>query len=178
MLYVEVHQLADKNLKIAQIAKLLKISRTTVYKYLDMSFEEATNWVNLQKGRKKKLDIYKDWILEWLKEYPHISGAKVYDWLLEQYPDLNLAESTCRLYVNNLREEYQIPKSKTNLRPYSAVPELLMGQQIQVDWGQTKQKTSENKQVKLYFIAFVLSHSRYKYAESLDRPFTTRATIQ
>jgi hypothetical protein len=29
----------------------------------------------------------------------------------------------------------------------------------------------------LYFISFVLSHSRYKYAEWLDRPFTTRDVI-
>ena len=178
MLYVEVHQLADKKLKVAQIAKRLRISRTTVYKYLDMTFEEATNWVNSQKGRKKKLDPYKDWLLEWLREYPHISSAQIYDWLLERYPDLDFAESTCRLYVSNLREEYQIPKGKANPRQYSAVPLLPMGQQIQVDWGQTKQKTNENKQVKLYFIAFVLSHSRYKYVEWLDRPFTPRDTIQ
>lgn len=29
----------------------------------------------------------------------------------------------------------------------------------------------------MYFITFVLSHSRYKYVEWLDRPFTTKDTI-
>lgn len=30
----------------------------------------------------------------------------------------------------------------------------------------------------MYFITFVLSHSRYKYVEWLDRPFTTKDTIR
>lgn len=177
MLYVEIHQLAEKKFTIAQIAKQLRISRTTVYKYLEMTFDEANTWINTHSGRKKLLDPYKDWILAWLQEFPHISGAQIHDWLLERYPDLNLAESTCRLYVRNLREKHQIPKTKANPRQYLAVPELPMGKQIQVDWGQTQQKTDSNKSIKLYFICFVLSHSRYKYMEWLDRPFTTRDTI-
>ena len=63
---------------------------------------------------------------------------------------------------------------RKKLDPYEAVPDVEMGAQIQVDWGQTKQKNRENKEVKLYFISFVLSHSRYKYLEWLDRPFTTK----
>src|SRR5699024_8769701 len=51
-----------------------------------------------------------------------------------------------------------------------------MGAQIQVDWGQTKQKTRSKEEIKLYFISFVLSHSRYKYLEWLDRPFTIQVT--
>lgn len=53
-----------------------------------------------------------------------------------------------------------------------------MGKQIQVDWGQTKQKTVNKSEVKLYFIAFVLAHSRFKYMEWQDRPFTTKDTIR
>src|SRR5699024_11445440 len=63
-----------------------------------------------------------------------------------------------------------IPKHK-NIRQYEAVPEVEMGAQIQVDWGETKQKTRNEEEIKLHFISFVLSHSRYKYIEWLDRPF-------
>jgi transposase len=49
-----------------------------------------------------------------------------------------------------------------------------MGQQIQVDFGQQRVPTTDEAYKKLYFIAFVLAHSRYKYVEWLDRPF--RAT--
>ncbi|WP_409369395.1 helix-turn-helix domain-containing protein [Lysinibacillus sp. 38-6] len=38
---IEIHQLRERGFKIAQISKRFKISRKTVYKYLEMSFEEA-----------------------------------------------------------------------------------------------------------------------------------------
>ncbi|MBP1934989.1 transposase [Ammoniphilus resinae] len=53
-----------------------------------------------------------------------------------------------------------------------------MGKQIQVDFGETIVKTKEEKSRKLWFIGFVLAHSRYKYVEWRDRPFTTRDVIQ
>src|SRR5699024_11611071 len=61
---------------------------------------------------------------------------------------------------------------------YEAIPDPPMGEQAQVDFGQTKQKTPEGKEVTLNFISFVLSHSRYKYIEWLARPFTTKDVIQ
>jgi len=65
-----------------------------------------------------------------------------------------------------VREIYQIEK-KAFVRQYEAVSEQPMGKQLQVDWGETKQKTTTKKE-KLYFIAFVLAHSRYKYMEWQD----------
>ena len=47
-----------------------------------------------------------------------------------------------------------------------------------MDWGETKPKTRNKEEIKLHFISFVLSHSRYKYVEWLDRPFTTKDTIR
>ena len=79
--------------------------------------------------------------------------------------------------MKNLRGQYAIPKYK-NIRQYEAVPEVEMGAQIQVDWGETKQKIRNEEEIKLHFISFVLSHSRYKYIEWLDRPFTMKDTIR
>nr|WP_281169061.1 hypothetical protein [Gracilibacillus lacisalsi] len=39
-------------------------------------------------------------------------------------------------------------------------------------------KTTEGNGIKVYVIAFVLSHSRYKYAIWQTRPFTTREVLQ
>jgi len=174
---MHIHQLRDRKLNITQIAEELKVSRPTVYKYLEMDFEEVHTYVSELYKKPKKLDPYRDWMLAWLEEYPHLSAAQIRDWLLERYPDLNIGESTVRLYVKELREIYQIEK-KAHTRQYTAVPEQPMGKQIQVDWGETKQKTVNKSEVKLYFIAFVLAHSRYKYMEWQDRPFTTRDTIR
>lgn len=177
MLYIEIHQLYKKRFKIAQIAEELKISRPTVYKYLGMSFEEAQEYFGAPVQKSKILDTYRDWIVAWLQEYPHLSAAQIQDWLLERYPNLKVGESTVRLYVSEIREIYQIEK-KPIVRQYEAVPEQPMGKQLQVDWGETKQKTKKKNEIKLYFIAFVLAHSRYKYMEWRDRPFTTKDAIQ
>lgn len=53
-----------------------------------------------------------------------------------------------------------------------------MGQQMQVDFGQDTVKDLNGKSKRLYFIAFVLSNSRFKYVEWLDRPFRTIDVIQ
>ncbi|WP_299095718.1 IS21 family transposase [uncultured Metabacillus sp.] len=177
MLYIKIHELHKRKFKVAQIAKELKISRPTVYKYLEMTFDEARAYTEQPLGKMKKLDHYKDWILAWLEEYPHLSSAQIHDWLLERYPDLVVGGSTVRTYVKDIREVYQIEK-KVIVRQYQAVPEQPMGKQLQVDWGETKQKTIANKEIKLYFIAFVLAHSRHKYMEWQARPFTTRDAIR
>jgi len=177
VLYVKICELRKRKFKVAQIAKELKISRPTVYKYLEMTFDEAKAYTEQSLGKKKKLDHYKDWILAWLEEYPHLSSAQIHDWLLERYPDLSVGGSTVRSYVKDIREVYQIEK-KVIVRQYEAVPEQPMGKQLQVDWGETKQKTTDNKEIKLYFIAFVLAHSRHKYMEWQARPFTTRDAIR
>ena len=111
-------------------------------------------------------------------EHPDMKASQVEDWLKERFPDLKVSESTVRSYVRNLRREYNIPKEINKKRDYEAIPDPEMGKQVQVDFGETRQKTPENKTVKLYFIAFVLSNSRYKYTEFLDRPFTTRDVIR
>lgn len=174
---MEIQQLKKQGFKIAAIAKKLEISRNTVYKYWDMSLEEASDWVASLGSRMKKLDPYHDQILSWLKEHPDLSSAQVEDWLKERHPSLIVGGSTVRTYVSEIRDIYHIPKV-VRIRTHEAVEELPMGQQVQVDWGEITVKNSEKKDVKLYFITFVLSHSRYKYVEWLDRPFTTRDTIR
>ncbi|WML41534.1 helix-turn-helix domain-containing protein [Neobacillus sp. OS1-2] len=177
LLYVEIHQLKKQGFKIAAIAKKLEISRNTVYKYLNMSFNEASEWVSSTGSRRKKLDTHQHLILSWLKENPDLSSAQVEDWLKEKFPSIEIGSSTVRGYVSELRDIYHIPKV-IRIRDHEAVEEIPMGQQIQVDWGEITVKNQEKKPVKLYFITFVLSHSRYKYVEWLDRPFTTRDTIR
>ncbi|SEJ97742.1 Helix-turn-helix domain of resolvase, partial [Trichococcus ilyis] len=65
MLYLEIQQMKERGFSIQQIAKQLKVSRTTVYNYMEKTPEEAFEWVNSLSSRKKKLDPYKDWIVAW-----------------------------------------------------------------------------------------------------------------
>ncbi|TWI56107.1 transposase [Halalkalibacter nanhaiisediminis] len=174
---VEVHQLKRQGFKVAAIARKCKLSRTTVYEYLEKDFEEAYRWVDDLKTRKRKLDPFEDQILGWLKEHPDLSASQISDWLEERCSFTDIGDSTVRTYVRELREKYHIPKTVT-FRSYEAIEELPKGKQMQVDFGELKIRTFEGKWIKIYVIAFVLSHSRYKYAEWQDRPFTTRDVLR
>ena len=176
-MYMEIHQLLKQGFSKVKIAEKLDIARSTVYRYLERDPETMTGWVKKTKTRRRKLDPYKKIILSWLYDYPDMSAAQVLDWLQERYPSLKVAESTVRLYVRRLRDEYDIPKEAV-AREYEAVSEAPMGKQMQVDFGETEQITPNGSKRKLRFIAFVLANSRQKYKEWLDRPFTTRDVIR
>lgn len=92
------------------MAEKLNISRSTIYRNSERNQDTMSEWVKKTKVRRKKLDPYKDRILSWLFEHPDMSAAQVLDWLQERYPNLKVAESTVRLYVRELRKEYDIPK--------------------------------------------------------------------
>lgn len=175
--YMEIQQLIKQGFSKSKVAEKLGVSRSTVYRHLRRSPSEMAEWVESIQTRKKKLDPYKELILSWLRQHPDMSSAQVEDWLKERYKELEIGESTVRDYVKQLREEYKILK-ESSPRDYEAIPDSPMGEQIQVDFGHTKQRTHDNKEVRLNFIAFVLSNSRYKYKEWLDRPYTTQDVIQ
>jgi len=176
-LYIQIHQLNDQGFSKSAIARKLGVCRNTVYTYLRMSLDEANEWIATLDTRRKKLDPYHKLVLSWLKEHPDMTASQVEDWLKEKYPNLQISDSAVRNYVREVRDVYHIPRSLNN-REYIAVEELPMGLQAQVDWGEFTSKNTDGKSVKLYFIVFVLSHSRYKYVEWLDRPFTIDDAIR
>ena len=176
-MYSRIQELKSLNLKISQIARHVGVCRNTVYKYINMTPEEYHQDLERRETRKKKLDDYRDKILEWLKEYPDLSTAQVYDWLQEEHTEIDVCERTVGNLVNQLRKEYAIPKIVYK-REYEAIPDPPMGYQVQVDFGEKKLKDPDGILHKLWFIAFVLSNSRYKYVEWSDRPFTTADLIR
>lgn len=177
IIYNEIHRLRKEGFSNSAIAKKLKISRNRVIEYGKMNPDEFYLFAISLQSRGKKLDPFRDKILEWLKEHPDLSGAQIFDWLEEKLKFSSVSEGTVRNYVNELRESYHLPKVVSE-REFSAVPELPMGQQIQVDFGQTKVPKLDGTYKRLYFIGFILSHSRYKYVEWLDRPFRANDLIR
>lgn len=175
-MYLDIHNLKNMHFNVSQISRRLDLSRTTVYKYLSMSPEEMEQHLARQKRRTKKLDKHRDLIKSWLMQYPDMTSAQVLDWLQEKKIDGGVSEGTVRNYVKQIREECDIPQIKC-VRQYESVDELPAGQQMQMDFGQITLCSHTGRMVSLYFATFVLAHSRYKYTEWLDRPFTTRDLI-
>jgi len=175
-MYIDIHRLKQQGFSKSKIAKMLGISRPTVIKYLDMSAEEFEQEMLAQRQRKKKPDIYREEIITWIKQYPAMTAAQVYDWLEEKYRNLIFNEPTLRNYVRSIREEYNIPK-EPGIRQYEAVEDPPLGKQMQVDFGEKKVINAEGDVITLYVMCFVLSHSRYKYCEWQGRPFNTKDII-
>lgn len=173
--YNAIKQLKDQGFKKAAVARELNINRRTVDRYWDMSVDEYEA-MRSDIRRKQALDEYREAILNWLKDYQSISSAQVCDWLKENY-DAFFSERTVSRYVKKLREEYDISKSKES-RAYEAVPELPMGQQMQVDFGETNLRNTSGGYTKVYCAAFLLSRSRYKYAELQSRPYTSSDLVR
>lgn len=176
VLYNEIHKLRSQGFSKSQIARKLNISRNTVIDYEKMSPEQFYEFAISLQTREKKLDSYHEEILGWIKEHPDLTGAQVFDWLEERFGVQSVSENTVRNYVNEIREVYHIPKQILK-RDFITVPDLPMGLQVQVDFGQVRLPTTEGKYKRLYFVGFVLAHSRYKYVEWLDRPFKAQDLI-
>ena len=176
MIYQEIHRLKRMGFSKSQIAKKLKISRNRVIDYLEMTPDQFAEFIASLQNRAKKLDPYRDYILMWLKEHPDMTSAQVYDWLQEKFEVKSVAENTVRNYVNDLRDRYHIPKEIIG-REYGTVEELPMGKQMQVDFGE-KVVPTESGGKKLYAAGFILSRSRFKYVEWIDRPLRTSDLIR
>jgi len=160
-----------------QIAEKQQIDFRTVSKYLAMTPEEFEKGV-LTKERQQDLELYEGVIVDWLKQHPDMSSAQVYDWLKEHY-QITVVERTARRYVGKIRKKYAIPKTKGQSRQYEAIEDPPMGQQLQVDIGEVWVYDSNNRRrIKLYFVASVLSHSRYKWGLWYTRPLTATQFVQ
>ena len=168
--YSKIQQFRMAGFSQRQVARRLGINRKTVKRYWEMpvnEYEEMSGAI----CRMQYLDKYQGQILGWLRKFPDLTAAQVCDWLKEYYRE-DVSERTVSRYVKQLREEYGLKKSDPP-REYEAVPELPMGQQMQVDFGQKVMPNVEGGQTKVYVAAFVLSRSRYKYVQVQSRPFTS-----
>lgn len=176
-LFGEIKKMKEKGFNKSQISRQLSIDFETVSKYWNMAPDEYAKLLEKRKSRVKKLDKYEDEIVLWLRDYPDMSTSQVFDWLEEKYGSVDCTDRSARNFLSSIRKEHDIPKIK-RIRQHEAVDDLPMGYQAQVDFGQIWLKTDKGNRIKLYCFSMVLSHSRYKFAYWMDRPFTTIDFIQ
>jgi transposase len=176
-MYHNIHSMKNMGFSKRQIASKLELDYRTVSKYLAMTPEEF-NSSTLKKERQQNLGLYEGVVTDWLKKHPDMTAAQVYDWLKEHY-QVTVAERTARRFVENVRKKHSIPKVKGNERQYMAVEDPPMGRQMQVDigeiWVVDAYKRSRRK---LYCVAAVMSHSRYKCGIWYTHALTATKFIQ
>lgn len=177
-MYMEIQKLKALGFKKTSASRKLGIDFRTIKKYWDMSAQEFELQKEAASVRVKKADDFRGDMIDWLIQYPDMTSAQVYDWLVERYGDgLSFAERTLRDYVAELRITEDIPKM-AGYRQYTAVDDPPMGYQAQVDMGQIWLKNTKGNRICVYCFAMVLSHSRYKFVYWTDKPFTTASFIE
>lgn len=172
LMYSKIQQLKLDKYKKTQVARKLGVNIKTVMKYWDISPEKYSDIRNKSNRRSHKLDQYQSQIVARLHKHPDFSAAQIHDWLKEVYPHCRFRERTVRRYVASLRQVHNLYK-ETQYRQCEAVDELPPGQQIQVDFGEISVPSTGGRRQKMYCMAAVLAHSRFKYAEWSNQPFTS-----
>ena len=84
-------------------------------------------------NRMTALTAYEPVVVKWLETYPCMTAAQVRDWLEERH-QLDAGERTVRRFVARIWERYGITR-----------------------------KEEPRRYIKLYFVVFTLSYSRYKW---------------
>lgn len=155
------------------IAAGLKISRNTVRKYLRMSAEEIAAYRE-RKGRTKRLDVHRAYIVHLLESYPRLSAVKVLRKLQAAQGELSVSSRTMRRYIEALRETIT-PKQE---RYYEPVLDMAPGVQCQVDGGELRGVVIDGVETTVYLMVFVLSCSRLMYVTASPRPIDTTELIR
>lgn len=156
-----------------KIAKQLNISRNTVSKYLAMSAEEIVV-LKANTDRAKKLDDYREYIIQLLQTYPGLSAVKVLRKLKAKVDDLAVSDRSMRRYIQALKQEIRFKQP----RYYEPVLDMLPGEQCQVDGGELRNIMVGGQSTTVYFMVFVLSYSRLMHVSLSPRPITTDSLIQ
>lgn len=176
-MYMQIHSMKNQGFSKRQVAEKLELNYRTVTKYLSMTPEEFEQKI-LNRERRRNLGLYEGVVSDWLKQHPDMTAAQVLDWLKEHY-QVKVSERSTRRFVENIRKKYDISKAKESHRQYAAVEDPPMGQQMQVDLGVAWVfDFYKRNYIKLYCVACVLSHSRYKWGLWYAQPLTSRQLTQ
>jgi transposase len=172
MVYCTVKTLTENEMSQRSIAEHLKMSKTTVNKYLQLEAEEAIEKL-IRVKRPSQFDIARDYVLDQLDRFPKIRSSKLYRKVTTEYPELTAKPRAFRKYVSRLRSN----NPTRHQRFYHPVIDNLPGHQMQVDPGQMFVQRDQESGFTVYFIAFVLSYSRKVFVHFQTTPYNTNDFI-
>lgn len=174
IMYQKVKNFKDTGMPISEIVKTTGLDWKTVKKYSRMSQKDYAEYVMKLKSRFKIFEPFKQEIKEIYTENSDVKIRKsaIYDFLEEKYNNLPGTERTLRNFIDYLIETKEIEVNKKK-REYLPVVDVVPGKQLQLDFGEKKQKNGQ----KLYIFASVLSSSKTKFYRVQSNPFKTLDVI-
>lgn len=173
-MYSKIQQEKQKGFSKEAAARHLDLNWRTIDQYWEMTADAYA--AMHQRQYTSGLDSHKDVILAWLRDFEDVSAAQVQDWLAEHYSE-HYKDRTVRYYVLKLRQQFNLPRHEKT-REYGSIPELPAGQQLQADFGFYNALRDGSRRIQLFFVIFILAHSRYKYIVWQTRHFTSQDFVR
>ena len=146
-----IRDLYSQGFSISEISKQTGFDRKTVRKYLQL---KTLPEPQKRPGRKSKLDPFKPYILEKLKEGPY-TAARLYREIKEM--GFDGGKTIVKDFVQKVRPEQGI----SAVLRYETKP----GVQAQVDWAEMGTVEVDGKGKKLFCFNMILGYSRMRYVE-------------
>jgi len=146
-----IRDLYSQGLNISEIAKETGFDRKTVRKYLQL---KTLPEPQKRPGRKSKLDPYKSYILDKLKEGPY-TAARLYREIKEM--GFDGGKTIVKDFIKEVRPKQGVPA----ILRYETKP----GVQAQVDWGELGTIEVDGTLKKLFCFNMILGYSRMRYVE-------------
>jgi transposase len=146
-----IRDLCSQGFSISEISRQTGFDRKTIRKYLKIKTPPGPQ---KRSGRKSKLDPFKPYILEKLKEGPY-TAARLYREIKEM--GFDGGKTIVKDFVQKVRPKQVVPA----VLRYETKP----GIQAQVDWGEVGKVEVDGKIKKLFFFSMILGYSRMRYVE-------------
>ena len=150
-----IHQLRNDGLSISAIARRLNLSRPTVRKFLRCNQNDSDKALSIR--RASKLDPYRDYLNERLKQCPELTGTR----LLREINKLGYqgGYSILTEYLSDIR-----PRSQSAFEVRFETP---AGQQAQVDFAHFRTEFLDDPGALrcIWLFAMVLGYSRKLWGE-------------
>jgi transposase len=169
----------EERLNASKIAAKVGIDRRTVKRYLSITEQEFSEFIQSGRQYVRKLEPYNGFVKKLLGIDSELSAASIEDRLKEFYPDFpNVSSKTVYNFVDYVRRVNDIPKHVEVIRIYEKLKELEYGSEAQVDFGECWMTREGGQRKKIYFFAMVLCRSRYKYVRFQGRPYTGKDAVE
>ena len=154
-----IRDLYSQGFSISEISRQTGFDRKTIRKYLTI---KTLPEPQKRPGRKSKLDPFKPYILEKLKEGPY-TAARLFREIKEM--GFDGGKTIVKDFIQKVRPKQVVPA----VLRYETKP----GIQAQVDWGEVGKVEVDGKIKKLFCFSMILGYSRMRYVDftlSIDTP--------
>jgi transposase len=149
--WLMLRDLYSKGLNITEIASQTGFDKKTIRRYLTMNTLPEPQ---KHPERKSKLDPFKPYILEKLKEGPY-TAARLYREIKEM--GFDGGKTIVKDFIKEVRPKQEV----LAVLRYETKP----GIQAQVDWGEVGKVEIDGKIKKLFCFSMILGYSRMRYVE-------------